>query len=102
MPVAALSSASAAIAIVEPSADTAMWAANESWEPVLDDLTYRIGVNAQLVSQPSPFTALPSSHCSLPSTTPLPQISSWHAGEHPSPADRLPSSHCSPGSRRPL
>src|SRR5262245_52184822 len=58
-------------------------------------------VNLQLLSQPSPLTLLPSSHCSPGSRCPLPQ-GIWHVEEQPSPFAVLPSSHCSPGSTMPL
>ncbi len=62
-------------------------------------------VLVQSLSQPSPDTVLPSSHCSVPSTFPSPQtlaVSFWHVEEQPSPDVVLLSSHCSPVSTVPL
>src|SRR6185369_5562167 len=56
----------------------------------------------QVLEQQSsvPFAA-PWSHCSPPSTTPLPHDSRVQLLSQPSPSLVLPSSHCSPGSRKP-
>src|SRR4051812_8742548 len=60
----------------------------------------------QVLEQPSPLRKLPSSHCSLPSTMPSPQVdvqaepgahagSAWHVPEQPSKGTALPSSQLS-------
>src|SRR4051812_1441572 len=59
-------------------------------------------VFVQSLSQPSPFTALPSSHCSPCVTTPLPQRVAVQPRSQPSPSTSLPSSHSSPGPSAPL
>lgn len=69
----------------------------------------------QLDEHPSPLFTFPSSHCSLPTTNPSPQIDLhcevastkmhlkpvyiWQVEEQPSPLFRLPSSHSYPVSR---
>jgi hypothetical protein len=69
-----------------------------------------------VLEQPSPEPAMPSSHSSPRSITPLPQIGTWmhgmpgcvqrqpgsvrHAALQPSPAAMPPSSQFSPGSTR--
>src|SRR5262249_31665348 len=53
--------------------------------------------------QPSQLCVLPSSHCSLPHTTPSPQpVTSRQSLLHLSQLSRLPSSHSSPASTTPL
>src|SRR5205823_5069460 len=60
-------------------------------------------LNRQLVSQPSPLTRLPSSHCSTPTlTTPSPQTLSMQFVLQASLSFPLPSSHCSPAVTMPL
>src|SRR5262249_31289301 len=48
-----------------------------------------------LAEQPSPGVVLPSSHCSLHSTSPLPQTGSWQALSQQSLSILFWSSHCS-------
>src|SRR5262249_62151031 len=56
----------------------------------------------QVAEQPSQLVVLPSSHCSVPHTTPSPQpVTSVQALLQPPQLLVLPSSHCSPWSTMP-
>src|SRR5690606_10214419 len=80
-----------------------------------DGVQVKPSSRAQVASQPSPETRLPSSQVSLDSTAPLPHFSQVtpgvtqmnpasrrHVSEQPSLASRLPSSHVSSPSIVPL
>src|ERR1043165_4644885 len=102
MPVAALLSRSAATATVEPSAEIAIATPSASPASVFEALTYDSRLLVQVASQPSQLMVLPSSHASVPVSTPLPHAVTVQLLSQPSPLTWLPSSHASFAAFSPL